>query len=261
MAAGGHPRSRARARLRIGTSGFQYRSWRARFYPPKLPQAQWLEFYARHFDTVEINNTFYNLPAASVFERWAERVPRGFCFAVKYSRFATHYKRLLDPAPPLELFLERARRMGAKLGPVLVQLPPRWNADPERLEAFLDAAPRDVRWAIEVRDESWLNEDVYACLRRHGAALCVHDKLPHHPEVDTADFAYWRFHGTDGRYGGSYPTPHLAAVARKLRRSLRDGLDVFAYFNNDVDGHAWFDAGWLAQRLGAEPPDRAQPEP
>src|SRR5688572_19975955 len=170
-----------RARVHVGTSGYQYDDWRGRFYPGDLPKTQWLPFYARHFATVEINNTFYNLPARHVFERWAERVPEGFCFAVKFSRFATHYKRLLEPRQPLELFLERAEPLGAKLGPLLVQLPPRWKADPARLEGFLEAAPRRHRWVIELRDPSWLVEPVYEVLARHGAALCVHDLVPNHP--------------------------------------------------------------------------------
>src|SRR4029453_18784177 len=120
--------------LRIGTSGFVYPSWKGRFYPPALPASAWLSHYARHFDTVEIKSSFYRLPESSVFERWREAVPRGFTFAVKFSRFGTHMKRLLTPRAPSGRFLGRARRLGSHLGPILVRLPPRWVPDLPRLD-------------------------------------------------------------------------------------------------------------------------------
>jgi uncharacterized protein YecE (DUF72 family) len=238
-------------RVHVGTSGYQYDDWRGRFYPVELPTAEWLSFYARHFATVEINNTFYNLPARHVFERWAAGVPAGFRFALKLSRYATHFKRLLDPAQPLAAFLARAEPMGAKLGPILVQLPPRWKVDPPRLDGFLAAAPRRHRWVIEVRDASWLVDAVYTVLAHHGAALCVHDLLPRHPRVATADFAYLRFHGTTAKYAGGYSPQHLTARAREIRAELADGRDVYVYFNNDLEGHAVADARTLVRLLRA----------
>lgn len=233
----GRRRSRRRhGRLRVGTSGYQYEHWRGVFYPPELPRAQWFAWYARHFDTVEINNTFYRLPAAPVFDAWRKAAPPGMTYALKFSRFATHMKRLREPEQPIALFLERARRLKSTLGPILVQLPPRWHVNVERLHAFLAALPRARRWALEFRDPSWLGEPVYALLAKHRVALCVHDMLAEHPRPVTADFTYLRFHGR--RYGGSYTRAALAAQARRVRDCLAQGIDVYAYFNNDVEGHA-----------------------
>jgi uncharacterized protein YecE (DUF72 family) len=229
-------RSARRGELRIGTSGYEYRHWRGDFYPRKLPHRQWFEHYAERFDSVEINNTFYRLPAPEVFDGWRERAPPGFCFALKYSRYATHMKRLRDPEEALARFLEAAERLRGRLGPILVQLPPHWRADPERLDAFLRAAPRRHRFAVEMRDESWLCDEVYDVLRRRRAALVIHDLIERHPALLTADFSYLRFHGSG--FSGSYSPQQLAAWARRIRRWLRQGRDVYAYFNNDRGGHA-----------------------
>jgi len=145
-------------------------------------------------------------------------------------------KRLRDPAEPIAMFMERARALGPHLGPILVQLPPRWRADPGRLDAFLAVTPREQRWAVEFRDSRWLVPDVYAVLSRWGAALCVHDLVPDHPREQTASWTYVRFHGV--RYGGSYDPAFLRAEASRMRRDLAAGTDVYAYFNNDVGGHA-----------------------
>ncbi|MFN3651909.1 MAG: DUF72 domain-containing protein [Armatimonadota bacterium] len=225
-----------RGEARIGTSGWQYQHWKGLFYPEGLPVSRWFAFYAERYDTVEINNSFYRLPEAATFEAWRRQAPPGFLYAVKYSRYATHMKKLKDPGESLSLFLERAERLESCLGPILVQLPPRWKANPARLEAFLEAAPKRHRWTIEVRDPSWLREDVMALLHRHEAALCVHDLLPDHPWRVTAPWVYVRFHGTN--YGGTYPPERLREWADRLRGCLDDGLDVYAYFNNDWHGYA-----------------------
>ena len=226
----------ATASLRIGTSGFVYSSWKGRFYPANVPARAWLAHYAGHFDTVEINSSFYRLPDAAVFARWGASVPRGFIFAVKFSRYGTHMKRLLTPRATIERFLDRARRLHGHLGPVLVQLPPKWAPDLPRLERFLAAAPRDVRWVVEVRDARWLGEPLYDLLRRHDTALCLHDLLPEHPRVITTDFTYVRFHGV--AYGGSYTRAQLRPWAAWMVRQQAGRTGVFAYFNNDLDGHA-----------------------
>lgn len=176
-------------------------------------------------------------------------MPPGFLFAVKLNRYLTHLKRLLDPREPLRNFEQRVRRLGPHLGPVLVQLPPRFRVDPERLARFLGAAPRSLRFAVEFRDPSWLSEAVFRVLRDHGAALCVHDLLPQHPFEVTADFVYLRFHGTEGAYAGGYSPQKLAAVARRLAVELRAGREVHAYFNNDVGGFAVRDAAALRRYL------------
>jgi uncharacterized protein YecE (DUF72 family) len=231
------------ARLRVGTSGYAYRHWRGVFYPRELRAADWFAHYAERFDSVEINNTFYRLPEAHVFEEWKSRAPAGFCFALKFSRYGSHMKRLRDPRASIGHFVERARLLGRKLGPVLVQLPPRWKADPGRLDRFLQAAPKRFRFAVEMRDESWLCEPVYRVLRRRRAALCLHDLIGRHPVELTADWVYLRFHG-DG-YAGSYSPQALSASARRIIRWLGEGLDVYAYFNNDAGGHAVANAASL----------------
>lgn len=223
-------------RLRIGTSGYQYDHWRGDFYPGDLPRKRWFAHYRDHFDTVEINNTFYRLPDAETFDGWRDQAPRGFRYAVKFSRYGSHMKRLKAPEATIGAFLERAGLLRSSLGPILVQLPPRWSADPGRLDAFLDAAPRKARWVVEFRDPSWLREDVYEVLRRHRAALCLHDLIDDHPRVITAPWTYLRFHGRS--YAGSYSPQELTARAKEVALDLREGLDVYVYFNNDLGGHA-----------------------
>ncbi len=223
-------------RIRIGTSGYNYDHWRGVLYPEDLPKKQWLARYAEVFDTVEINNTFYNLPSKETFLRWASEAPEGFCFVLKFSRYSTHMKKLKDPDQALETFLDRAQLLGHVLGPILVQLPPNWRVNVERLDAFLKAAPKDYRWAVEFRDGSWLCDAVYETLREHNAALCVHDMIEDHPRVRTADWVYLRFHGNN--YAGDYSYQALNAVAQRIRKHVADGVEVFAYFNNDAEGCA-----------------------
>jgi uncharacterized protein YecE (DUF72 family) len=228
------------AELRIGTSGFEYDEWRGRFYPSGLARTGWLAHYLARFSSVELNTTFYGLPARGTVRRWRDSVPDDFRFAVKLSRYGTHMKRLKDPRDWLERFERAVGPLGPTLGPVLVQLPPRWHRDPERLARFLDAVPRDWRVAVEVRDADWLHRAVYAVLREHAAALCIHDLLDRHAQLVTTDWVYFRFHGPDRRapYTGSYSAQALAGAARRLKRHLEAGRDVYAYFNNDSRGHA-----------------------
>jgi uncharacterized protein YecE (DUF72 family) len=240
------------AGARVGCSGWSYRDWRGRFYPEDAPARTWFEHYRRTFDTVELNTTFYRLPSEAAVATWARQAPDGFCYAVKLGRFGTHRKKLLDPAPWLARHLERVGGLGDHLGPNLVQLPPRWHRDVERLDAFLAVAPTTIRWAVEVRDPSWLHDDVYATLARHGAALCIHDLLDEHPWQRTADWTYVRFHGpgaTRRAHQGRYGPRRLGPVAERLRAWLDDGCDVYAYFNNDHEAHAVADARWLRDAL------------
>lgn len=233
-------------RVHIGTSGYHYAHWRGVYYPRELPVHEWLPFYARDFDTVEINNSFYRLPPAAAFDAWKRQAPRGFRFALKYSRFGSHLKHLKDPDTHIPVFLERAELLGARLGPILVQLPPRWHCDVERLDAFLHAAPRRPRWAIEFRHASWLTEEVYRVLERRRAALCIHDMIPNHPRRLTAPFVYLRFHGR--RYSGSYSNRRLADLAAWIVELAAD-REVWAYFNNDQRGYAVQNAKDLRRRL------------
>ena len=237
---------------RVGCSGWQYRHWSGDFYPRELPQAGWLEHYAGSFDTVELNNSFYRLPGRSTFAGWRRRSPSGFLFAVKASRYLTHIKRLSDPQEPLRRLWDSAGGLEEKLGPVLYQLPPRWKRNLERLSEFLDAAPAGRLQAFEFRDASWYAEETYALLESHGAAMCLHDMSGSaSPLREVGPFTYVRFHGSGARYGGRYPDAALERWAERLRDEQRRGREVYAYFNNDVGGHAPRDAIRLRERLGS----------
>jgi uncharacterized protein YecE (DUF72 family) len=243
----------SRARVRVGCSGWQYRDWKGRLYPPDLPQARWLEYYARTFDTVEINNSFYRLPSRETMSSWRSRVPSGFLFAVKASRYLTHMRKLKDPRAPVALLFDRARRLGPRLGPVLYQLPPRWKPDLDRLATFLKVIPRGVRQAIEFRDPAWYCSETFDLLKRHRVALCLHDmpgSAP--PRCSVGPFAYVRFHGTTAKYAGCYSDDQLEDWAGWLAAQVRDGRHVFAYFNNDRQGHAVRNALTLRRLIEAD---------
>jgi uncharacterized protein YecE (DUF72 family) len=244
-------------RARVGCSGWVYRDWRGPVYPIDLPQREWFGWYAARFDTVEINNTFYRLPTTTAVERWAAQAPADFVYAVKLGSFGSHRMKLRDAERWLPNHLDRVRRLGRALGPNLVQLPPRWKRNVERLDEFLTTAPSDVRWAVELRDPSWLHDDVFDVLTRHDAALCIHDLLPRHPWAQTASWTFVRFHGPramEEPYRGRYGGRRLGRVATRLSQWLDRGTDVYAYFNNDWDGNAVVDAQWLKARVARDCP-------
>ena len=238
--------------LYIGTSGWQYRHWKETFYPRKLAQRSWLEYFAERFDTAEVNNTFYNLPAASVFKQWGERTPPGFVFALKMSRFLTHLRRLRDPEQPVELFLQRARELGVKRGPTLLQLPPSLHADAGLLDAAIEVFPRGERIAVEFRDTSWFVPEVRAVLERRGAALClVDDGGIRSPEWRTADWGYVRFHSGRAHPPSCYGRAALETWASRIGSTYGDEADVFVYFNNDAFACAIRDAIVMAHLCAA----------
>jgi uncharacterized protein YecE (DUF72 family) len=217
-----------------------------------VPERRWFEHYAGRFDTVEINNTFYRLPPAETVEHWAAQAPPGFTYAVKVGGFGTHRKKLKDAASWLPNHLDRVGRLGSHLGPNLLQLPPRWRRDVGRLDEALSVAPPSLRWAVELRDPSWLHDDVYEVLERHGAALALHDLLPDHPWMCTTDWTYVRFHGPhalERPYHGRYTGRRLWRVAERLLGWMAEGVEVHAYFNNDQEAAAVTDAAWLRDRL------------
>jgi uncharacterized protein YecE (DUF72 family) len=249
--------------IRIGCSGWQYKHWKGVFYPAELSQSRWFEFYSGRFDTVEINNSFYRLPEAATFARWREQAPRQFLYAIKASRFLTHMKKLKDPEAPLERFFANARELGQRAGPVLYQLPPRWPLNLDRLERFLDAVVQQnralretafkgrLRHAVEFREPGWYDDRVYSLLDRHRVALCLHDMQGSaSPRLIVGPFVYVRFHGRT-KYAGRYEDSLLDAWAGWLAERASEGLDVFAYFNNDSDGHAPYDAARLRERIHA----------
>lgn len=235
---------------RAGCSGWQYKHWRGDFYPSEIPVSRWFEYYAAQFDTVEINNSFYRLPETETFARWAARAPGGFLFAVKASRFLTHMKKLKDPEGPLELLFDRMRPLGRHLGPVLYQLPPGWKLDRARLEHFLQVLPKGVRHVLEFRESTWYADDVSALLERYGVARCLHDmKGSATGQERVGPFVYVRFHGASGTYSGGYPATRLERWAEWLHAQRCAGCEVYAYFNNDVGGHAPRDAVTLRRLL------------
>ena len=243
--------------VRIGCSGWMYAHWRGRFYPEKLAARKWFGFYAEHFDTVEINNSFYRLPKAETFDSWQAQAPAGFCYAVKANRFLTQAKKLKDCEEPLDRMMTPVRHLGSTLGPILYQLPPRFRLNLERLEQFLSLLPKDVTNIFEFRDTSWFVDEVFALLDRHGAGFCAHD-MPglETPRIATGRAAYVRFHGGEGKYWGRYPDERLLGWADWMADQARNGRTVWVYFNNDIDGHAIQDAltlkAIIAQSASAE---------
>ncbi len=237
-------------KVRIGCSGWQYKHWRGDFYPAELPTSRWFAHYALAFDTVEINNSFYRLPPPETFAKWREQASTNFLYAVKASRFLTHMKKLKDPEEPLARFFDNASQLGPRLGPVLYQLPPRWPCNVERFEIFLRALPRGYRHTVEFRDTSWYDERVYELMRRYDVALCLHDMQGSASgKITVGPFVYVRFHFGTKKYGGRYPDERLDQWADWLADRAREGLHVFAYFNNDTGGHAPRDAVRLRQRI------------
>jgi uncharacterized protein YecE (DUF72 family) len=239
------------ARVRIGCSGWIYAHWRGRFYPEKLAVKRWFAFYAEHFETVEINNSFYRLPKAETFDTWREQAPPEFCYAVKANRFLTQAKKLKDCAEPLDRMMTPFRHLQPALGPVLYQLPPRFRLNLERLESFLELAPKDVLNVFEFRDKSWYADEVFALLDRHGASFCAHD-MPElqSPRIAVGPVAYVRFHGGTGKYSGRYSDAHLLDWADWMLAQAREGRSVWAYFNNDIEGAAIHDALTLKSMIG-----------
>jgi uncharacterized protein YecE (DUF72 family) len=226
------------AAIRIGTSGWSYAAWRGGFYPRGLAPKDWLARYATEFSTVELNATFYRLPAPEQFAKWAAQVPDGFLFAVKAPRLITHLHRLQHCAGALDDFLDAARSLGKKLGPILYQLPPSLPYDPDLLAAFCASLPRKLSNVLEFRHASWFREETYALLGRHRVSLCVSD-FPgcEAPLLVTAPPAYLRFHG-GRRHRGNYSQPSLQTAADALHRWRQDGIPSFTCFNNTAAARA-----------------------
>lgn len=221
------------AEWRIGTSGWSYANWRGPFYPRGLKQGDWIGYYAGHLDSVELNASFYRLPAESMLDRWRERTPDGFVFAIKAWRAITHYRRLADCADLLPRMLDRLERLGDKAGPILFQLPPHFACDLTRLRNFLELLPEGRRYAMEFRDPEWHQAPVYDALRERGIAFCPFELgAQHSPRMATADFVYVRLHGSHARYHGSYSAGELGDWADWLGGHIGEGRDAYVYFDN-----------------------------
>jgi uncharacterized protein YecE (DUF72 family) len=240
------------AEIRIGTSGYHYKHWVGRYYPADIKPANMLAHYLRDFDTVELNNTFYQLPNESTFDTWRNNTPPGFLYAVKGSRFITHMIKLKDPQRGLTNFMPRAERLGKKLGPVLWQLPPGWKANVERLEEFLAQLPPEHRYTVELRNETWMTDEVCEVLRKYNAAFCIYELAGYMSPMEiTADWTYIRLHGpTHFKYQGSYSDDQLAMWADQIREWSKKMKAIYVYFDNDDSAYAVYNAMTLKRMLG-----------
>jgi len=218
-------------KIYAGTSGYSYPEWKGSFYPEKLPQKGFLEFYAGRFPTVEINNTFYRFPATRLLEGWREGTPDGFTFAVKANQGITHKGRLKDVEGLTRDFVERCKLLGDKLGPILFQLPPNFKRDDARLADFLDALDPRLRYAFEFRHESWFDPEVFDLLGSGGAALCIsEDEKLEVSRIATGSFVYARLRRDE------YSDEALADWHAWMSGQAREGQDVFVYLKHDEDG-------------------------
>jgi uncharacterized protein YecE (DUF72 family) len=227
--------------IRIGTSGWTYKHWDWVFYPSTWPQSKWLAYYSEHFDTVELNASFYRLPKRSTFENWRSNTPNNFLWSVKGSRFVTHIKRLKNPAEPLDRLYDAVHGLKEKLGVILFQLPPNLVFDADLLMRFCKSLKPDIRHTLEVRHPSWFNDQMLEILRNFNIALCLADTAGRYPscEAITADFVYCRLHGSKKLYVSQYSKAELKDWAEKI---LSWNRDTFIYFDNDAAGHAVRDA-------------------
>lgn len=243
-----------KGRILIGTSGWVYQHWRGVFYPPKLPQSRWFEFYASRFPTVEINATFYREPRQAAVECWRDQAPPGFVYAVKAHRFMTHMKKLLDCADPVHRFFGRAELLGDRLGPILFQVAPQVPAKVDRLARFAALLPPRHTHVFEFRDSRWFTPELRDFLTRARLAFCIQDAPGVEcPDWVTAKAAYYRFHGSSGSpsYSGNYDENALQNAARTVTAKAAAGHDVYVYFNNDLHGHAITNALRLMRLTGS----------
>jgi uncharacterized protein YecE (DUF72 family) len=245
--------------IRIGTSGWHYKHWIGRFYPAGIRPQEMFEYYARHFDTVELNNSFYKLPSEAAFNAWERAAPRGFIYAVKASRFLTHRIKLKEPERGLENLLPRVELLGRKLGPILFQLPPHWRLNLDRLTGLLQVLPRHYRYAFEFRDLSWHIPAVDEVLRRYNAAFCIYELagFTSAPKI-TANFAYLRLHGPQAKYQGSYSEEMLQTWAERIEQWRKTLRAVYVYFDNDQCAYAVHNALALKQKLGGGLPAKLE---
>lgn len=235
----------------IGTSGWNYKSWRKDFYGD-TPQKQWLRFCAERFTSIEVNGTFYRLQPQSTFENWRDETPNGFPFTIKGHRYVTHNKKLLDPEEPVIRCRDAASPLGKRLGVVVWQLPAFFKKNMERLEKFLETLRHweTTRHAVEFRHKTWFDDEVANCLTKHAVAVCISD-APDWPmwNCATTDLVYIRLHGHTRKYASGYSRPALKKWAIRTCSWLRESRDVHVYFDNDAEGAAPKNALTLLEML------------
>lgn len=236
--------------LYLGTSGWSYDNWIGDFYPKDIDKSDMLRFYANHFDTVEINASFYQLPFENVVKGWKNKVPEDFTYAVKGSRKISHYHRLNNVGGLVKRFFDRVEPLLQPKGSVLWQFRPNFQKDVDRLKNFLELLPEEHIHAFEFRHESWLSEDVYQILNKNGSALVWQSSLDFPNDFTaTTDFIYIRFHGLEGMYGYSYTRDDLEPWAKTIKQHLDEGRDAWVYFNN-TGGNAPECAKMMKEMLG-----------
>jgi uncharacterized protein YecE (DUF72 family) len=239
--------------IHIGTSGWSYDHWQDTLYPPDLPARDRLSIYTQHFDTVELNSSYYHWPRTASFQNWQRRLPQPFLMSVKASRTLTHFKRLYQPEEWLAAIAEGVGYLGEKRGVLLVQLPPQFAFDYARLAYFLEQLPTWLKTAVEFRHPSWHQEAVFELLEHHQVAYCIMSGA-HLPCVlrATAPFVYVRLHGPDSQhlYGGSYSDDDLRWWAARIQEWGQMQREVFVYFNNDGGGNAVCNAWTLREMVG-----------
>lgn len=243
----------------IGTSGWRHLHWRGSIYPEGLERDGWLAHYAGCFNSVEIIDGFHDLPDASLLQEWCGQVPEGFRFAARAPHLITQRNRLRNCDAALDAFVSRFKHLGTKLGPILFQLPDEWQMNRQRLEAFLHTLPGNSRYAFELPDPSWHNEEVYRLLREHNVAFCIFDRGGESSPLEaTADFVYLRLCGPGNNpHAGRYSLPALRTWSGRVKRwAEREGRDVYLFFDNDESGYAAKNAaqlaGWFPDSLPAE---------
>lgn len=218
--------------IHVGTSGYNYTEWRGIFYPEKFPTTKMFEYYAERLDSVEINYTYYHMPAEKVVDNWAAAAPEGFTYCVKAPGQITYRMRFQNCEPPLELFIARSNRLGMKLGALLFLVPPYFKKDERNLETlakFLTMLPPGTRAAFEFRHDSWLAEDVYETLRKRNAALCIADseRFIHTPVVPTADFGYFRLRND------AYSEAEVRGWGDQVKEHIGGWKETYVYFEHE----------------------------
>jgi uncharacterized protein YecE (DUF72 family) len=242
------------AEIYVGTSGWSYAHWDTVFYPSDVKGRDRITYYSQHFDTVEINYTFYHLPREQTIKNWKNQVSKNFLFSIKASRYITHLKRLQECEPSVTKFFENIKHLNEKLGPILFQLPPSFKMEYEHLEEFLKLLPKNFDYTFEFRHPSWYVDEIYDLLKKYKVALCITDlggKLS--PIVTTADFTYIRLHGPTKAYKGSYGEKKVNEWKEKLLTFKKQKISSYCYFDNDEKGYAIQDATLLKSLLEGHP--------
>ena len=237
---------------RIGTSGWSYDHWKGTFYPEDLPRSKWFQYYTEHFDSVEINYTFYSMPKEKTLTKWYDSAPDDFCFALKMNRFITHRKKLNNVEDACKRFFDLARILKEKLGVILHQLPPSMKPDNsfDLVEAYVNILPKDIRHAIEFRHDSWISDRVFNVLSEQDVAYCIVSAPGLRTHIkSTAPFSYIRFHGIDDWYSYDYSDKDINWWAQQISKLRKKGKAGYAYFNNDFEACAIRNASCLISKL------------